>query len=438
MITNIYQYKNRALFHDGTLVRSPLGTEIGTLNSANWCDFTSAIGKVFVAAGYQSDNPVYVGDGPSFRITTAETDVGFKLRCAALVQHRGILYAGNVIDSDGSHVARLRWSAFGEPENFTPWGAGNYLNFQDVGDVDEAILRLFSFNNDLVIMKEHSIWIASGVASNEQGDISPANLRCVNTEYGLAGPKAAHRHAEKIVFLSNGGLMELYSDYSSKRVGTQFWQAIKDLPREKWVNACVEGDPSTETTYVGFPVYGSEIENWFVLNITGKWTRWNFTRNMSVCSVIEDNQGAWHTYFGDYSDGVYEMQPDLRVDFAVADAILATYETGWIDLGRTTLLRSLEFLARAEGKHEIYIDVYHDMSMDPFETKTLSLDAGDTIFGTKLDGDMKTATYTNFYPYIVDLSGHCRRVKFKIRTINKYDRFAIQQMKVGIIPRSGI
>ena len=436
-------HKNRVVVHNTHGLVSSFGTEY-PMHDANFCDFTTALNRLYASAGLDSDNPVIVSDGPAWHIVTAETSAGFKLSCVTIANHKGIMYAGNTMEADGRKPARLRWSAFGEPENFSPYGAGSYLAFCDVGDVDEPILKIFSFQNDLVILKRKTVWVASGVASNEQGDITPGNLRCINTEFGVTNPKACAAHSDGVYMIADSGVWMINGNMQFKKIDKDFWQLIEGLPRDRWQTCALENDVANGILYLGFPTFGHQNEFYLIRNPTGKWTRWTFPKNMSCVRAVVDNVGVYHLYFGDYDDGVSEVVANLRTDFGAEIAIASTYETEWIDLQKSTLLRSLEVMIRQEGSHTMYVDVYHDLSQTPHETVIISESAGDPTLGTMqtptpLTGPTaQTAQYASFYALAAPLNGHARRVKFKFRTADQFDRFNILQVKVGYIPRSGI
>jgi len=428
-ITNFAKFNGKTYAHNGVDVIAVDGNAITNLIKSSWCDFAEMFTRLFVAPG--KENEVWVIEGTTARVTTAKTSASAILKANCVVNHRGLMFAGNIREADGDHVARIRWSDFEDPENFTPWGVGNYQAFQDVGDLGEPIIRLVSFQNDLYIFKENSVWLASGIASDQVG---PETLRNINATDGLVGHNAIAQDERVIKFVSGGSIYEV-ADYNFKPVYNNIFQALRWRSRSLWSSISMAHDEANDRIYLLLPRYNPQNEECYVRG--GKeWTAWKWKRNMSVVKCLP---GENQPYFGDYWNGVYTLDPNKRADFVTNEPINPVYDTNWIDLGgRSNSIRSLQLVTRSEGDFTMTVEVFHDLNMVAYQTITKVLNSDDAVTDVAVTDVDSTANYDNYIPHFLDLSGNAKKIRIRISCNGLYNRFRIHEIKLGFIPRGGI
>lgn len=435
-ILNLQMSRGVLYAFNGTEIRTGMGRKGEPFVASPWADMVAEFNRLFVAAG--PDNPVRVIDlDLSSRNTTATVDdQGYLLRAGCMASHKGVMYAGNVPETDGAHVSRLRWSAFGEPENFTPFGVGNYQAFQDVGDPLEPIVRLVSAGNDLYIFKRHSVWLVSGVGADYVG---PETIFCVSTQVGLVGPNAVTTDGQMIKFISDGGVYAI-NERSIKRIYENVWQQMDWRPREHWSVCSITEDFSNGRVYILMPTDNKENTEVLVKSEYNKWSKWSWGRNMTIVKAIP---GQPEAYFGDAWDGVYTVDAAKRTDFAQNELINSTWDSGWLQLDkkqRRCLLRTIELMLRQEGEFFLKVELFKDMNMVADDVKCFMMNGKDRAVtdGAITDSD-STASFDNYYQHFLDVTGSAYAVRIRISVYPEINnRFKILQVKLGYIATGGI
>jgi len=430
-IRNFAKFNSKVYAFADTKVITSDGTAISGLTKHDWCDFAELFSKLFVTPGKEND--MWVIEGTTARLTTAKTSASAIVKADCCVNHRGLLFVGNLREVDGDHVARIRWSKTGEPENFTPWGAGNYQSFQDVGDLNEPIIRLISFQNDLYIFKQNSIWLASGIASDQVG---PETLRNINSTYGLVGPNAITQDERMIKFLSIGAIVAIQGAYNFKQIYQGMYQNLDWRDRSLWGSISITQDIANDRFLMLLPRYNLQNEECYVKGQGDQWTAWKWRRDMSVVKYLP---GEKQPHFGDYWNGVYTFDSTKRADFVTNESIDPVFDTSHYDLGgRSNSIRSLQLVTRSEGDYNLTVDVYHDLNLSPHETLTRELNSEDAITDEAVTDVDSTANFDNYIPHFLDLDGNAKKIRLKISATGLYNRFKIHEIKLGYIPRGGI
>lgn len=441
-VVNFTNYGLHAIAHMGGKIVSNKGKEydLGGV-TASWGDFAEANGVLFCTPDYDGGKPVQVKvGGLPMRDTTAKTSPDRVLHAGVLAEHSGVLFAARVSEEDGMHLSRLRWSAFAEPENFEPFGAGNFQNFEDIGNPDDEIVRLVSFGSNLVIFKKRSVWVAYGLS---QTQISPEYIRQVSNDFGLVGPNALVKTDRSIVFLSAQGL----AVYDGETFNTASGFTADIQPHVEWrdkkllEHACLDRDPTTDTYYLLLPRYKKRNEDCFVFS-NGAWTRWEFGKPISTIRTVKLSTGEFYTRIGDYDGGLYEFKRDARTDVLPTRTIFnPKYQTDWIDFGdkRKKLMRSLELVLRLEGDFPLKVEVYYDYSLVPHSTHVITnKDGQPTLDNSQLDIDAATVDRRMYIHHFIDLDASAVCVRFRFIAEGENNRFRIYRATVGYITRGGV
>jgi hypothetical protein len=435
-ILNLQKSRGVLYAFNGTKLLTAEGQKGDAFTSSTWADLEASFNRLFVATG--SSNIVRVIDlDLTSRDTTATVDLyGYKLRAGCMTMHKGLMYAGNIPETDGEHVSRLRWSAFGEPENFTPFGAGNYQSFQDVGDPLDPIVRLVSVGNDLYIFKRNSVWMASGVASDFVG---PETIYSISTQVGLVGANAVTTDGQMVKFISDGGIYALVNR-TVKKIYDDVWQQFDWRPREHWGACSITEDFANDRVYSVMPTENKTDTEVYVKSEYDRWSKWTWTRNMTLVKAISGQADA---YFGDEWDGVYTPDETKRADFSSNDRIDSTWDTGWVQPSKQQmrcLLRSIEFMVRQEGEFYLKIEVFKDMNMVAEDVKYIQLNGKDVVVTDRAVTDSSsTASYDNYYHHFVDITSSAYAVRIRVSTYAQANnRFKILQTKLGYIERGGV
>lgn len=420
--TNSCKYENRILHStSGTLYQDGVSLLSG-MQASEWCDFTEANELLFIAPSFEAEELIRVYDGATLRVSDAKVSETMGLQAGIICNYKGVLFAAKIKEVDGLHANRIRWSAFGEPENFSPWGQDNYQNYEDIGDADDPIVRLYPYQNNLIVFKQKSIWLVSGI-SGVNGFTGPEMIREINHEFGLVGPNALTADESKLMFVGDPGFWCLSGEYF-KQLDTMIYHHLKALPRQLWRTVSVSHDHRTSRTFVLLPSFGDVNENCYVCTQDKYWSRWQFSSPMRLITVI-DNE----IYLGGEGGNIYkEGGTETRT---------AVIDSGWINLGYdgVKLLRSAEMRIGVAGDFDMTLETFYDFSNMAFQT----LQFKQNDFYPVLDSsnlDMTSATSDKEYviPVFKDLQGQCKQIRFRITgTFLKFF-----QLKIGFIKGTGI
>lgn len=436
MIQNIQKSRGVLYAFNGEKLMNSEGQVGDSYNTASWADLVASFNRLFIAAGTGNITRMIDLDGTSRNLTAVVDSSNYPLKAGCIESHRGVFFAGNVPETDGEHLSRLRWSKFGEPENFSPFGPANYQAFQDVGDPMEPIIRLLSVGNNLYIFKRNSIWMAYGASSDFVG---PEQIRAITTQVGLVGSNALSSDGSMVKFVSDGGFYSI-TEETVKEIYKELRQQITWRDKAIFGICAAANDLSNGRMYFLIPKESSEDTEIFVKSEFSKWSKYSWgSRNMSLVKTIPGENAA---FFGDFWDGVYTFDDTKRSDFSGEEIITSVWDTGWFAPDKMrVLVRSLELLLRQEGKFAIKVECFKDMNLVPEDTRYLILDQKDPMSSTDIavtDRD-STASYDDYFPFFMDLSGNAYVVRFRFSLMNQvHSRFKIFQAKLGYIPRGGI
>jgi hypothetical protein len=440
MITNFAHFRKIVFAHDGKEIISNYGVEIpaSRLLPADTCSFAAVNNRLMIAAG--NTNKVWTTDVLTHRETTATTSAGFVLQAKCLANHRGILYAGNLVEADGAHKNRIRWSAFGEPENFTPWGASNYQNFEDVGDPEEEIVAMASWGNNLYIFKEDTIWVAIGIATDFVG---PEIMKQINSRFGLVGANAVCTYHDGVRFLSEGGIY-LIKDLNFQSVYPELWPYLSERDKSYWYRASMDIFPETDELVLLVPGDNEFKNDCFVRSSTKQWGQWSWpSRSMTVVKAVVNSEGTPLLMFGDEWDGVYRFDKNKRNDFETEEWLESAWDTGWTSLLNKTeakkkLARSIEPIIRQEGDFLMQVEVYFDMNLVPSQTKWLTMKSDAIVTDAGVTDRSSTASYDNYIQHFLDINGSAKWIRIVFKTPGDNNRFKLLSAAIGCIEKGGI
>ena len=408
-----------------------------------FCDFAEMNGELFFCPNYDANTSPYiikfVGGTTLFeaRKTTATTGVDQPLLAGVLVNHRGVMFCARIRDENsGLELAgnRIRWSAFAEPENFDPWGTTDnpsWLNYEDLGEPSDPIVRMVSFKNDLFIFKRQSIWLVSGFADLGYG-IAPDVVREINHELGLTGPYAISWDEEKIVFISEMGIFK-FDGQSFRKMDDTIWEYFRDIPRNCLWAACVNNEDDMQRYHILIPRHGQHIEDDFVLCEDGRWSRWEYGFVPVFQRTDTDDYSKYSTFIGTNDGRIFQRGES-------EEAVETVWASDWINLGHNGMkqVRSLELLIAATGDFPLTIEVTTEFGARIIQSTTIKeIEAQYRVLdSTAITDDVQiTMDRENFFPWIVDLSlGSCRRMKVKVSGI----LLTIQELKIGYLKGTGI
>jgi hypothetical protein len=94
--------------------------------------------------------------GVAFNDNLAAPAGGNMPRATRLTTHLAYMWVANTNESATAFVNRLRWS---HPGRYEDWRS---FDFIDVGDAKEGINDIYSYREQLIIVKERSVWILTG------------------------------------------------------------------------------------------------------------------------------------------------------------------------------------------------------------------------------------------------------------------------------------
>ncbi len=220
--------------------------------------------------------------------------------------------------SQENRKARVWWSKPGLPDAVPP------LNFNDVGDGDEAVLRVIELRDQLFIIKENSVWIVSGsygrYSFNRLDDTmvpAGADTFCVVSGqiYGLA--------TQGVVTISPTGVglvgLPLAPDFEDllQSLGLASNNPISLTRRLAW-GAAYETDHLYLLGLPGGPQDATCRNVWVFSTLAKAWMRWPLAY---TCAASEQKTDA--LLFGD------ALEPSIRYEFPRQyDKALAAEITG--------------------------------------------------------------------------------------------------------------
>lgn len=406
-----------------------------TKKTQTYGDMTEANGYLFIAPDWDGASEVMQVIEPTthtIRDTTAVVDeVNTKLKPGLIENHKGVMFAARITESDGFHPTRIRWSDFATPENFSPWGAGNFQSFEDVGEPYDEIIRIVSLGNDLIIFKQRSIWVASGTQSDI---VAPEYIRQLSDSHCLVGPQALAKTPDGIVFLTLGGIY-LFNGSTFKEIGKEIWQYLGDRIQTYWGSAALGYDTVNKNLYVAVPDAHNYNEDCFVKTDRG-WTRFVWPLRPTCFRMYDEEliigmseHGTYHQIYNDVHD---------HVQTGTTAAIAGVWATDWLDLRypmREKLMRTVELTmsiqsALPEEGITLTVENFYDYGTVAKESNTLDMSASNCrgIY----DGDRLTGI-----KWFFDIDGSCRKVRFVFSGTGMNVLFEIMEVSCSFIPRGG-
>ena len=460
-VRSVYRYNNHLFvfytdssggylrYFDHNNIPQPITGFPDPVTASFMCDFSEFNGLLFVCPNYDANSVVYVisydSDLKTYsaRTTTATTGQDQKLQAGLMIKHRDVMFAARIRDTaSGMTLAanRVRWSAFDEPENFDPWGTeGNpsWMNYVDLGENNDPIMRMVSFKNDLFVFKQKSTWLISGFADFGAG-LAPEVVREINHELGITGPYAVSWDEEKIVFISEMGIFKFNGQYFTKMDG-DIWEYFRDIPRNCLWHACVNNEDDMDRYHILLPRNGQTIDDDFVLCEDGRWSRWEFPAPVTFMKTDVDESQKYYTVLGTSTGVLMGRGEDFNIDVD-PEMVQVTWASDWITLGYAGMKqpRSLELLIAARGDFPLTVEVTTEFGTQVVQTTTIKqLESAYPVLDSTAITDSTPVTMDrdNFFPWIIDLMlGSCRRVKFKISG----PLLTIHEAKIGYRKGTGI
>jgi len=304
--------------------------------------------------------------------TTGTYDGANKVKAGVVCEHRGILFCARMKEGATQYLHRIRWSNYGDAQDFDPSGDGSYDSYEDIGDDTDPIVNLVSLGNELIILKRRSIWVASGIASDV---VAPEYVRQLSAEYGLVGPRAVTRYHNGIIFLSDVGL--IYTDgHTFRNMDEDLWRWIRPTSTltDNWRDQYVLWHERLRTLFVY-----DENTGVMYARTNGEWNAWIYGAPAALIRAFDLLGDVYFvtTTYGFLKLGRTPGTSALDVNGATTYNIAPILDIGWQDFGaasRKKLFRSV-YVNRATSSpadHGMYtVTTYRDLTASDTSTDYL-------------------------------------------------------------------
>jgi hypothetical protein len=281
-------YSSGGTTYRGWVVDS--SSDYGPFQGSQYCDIVKMGSQVFFAPNFDGEEILrFANDGaPPFHPTTARTSDTDVLQCGLIEDNSGVLFAARTKEDGVFYPTRIRWSAFGEPQNFEPFDTGNFQNYEDIGTDDDEIMRIVAVGGDLFILKQKSIWIASGLTAG--GFVGPEFIKEIFKNIGVIAPKAVCKTANGFFFVSKDGLYS-YTGGKLKKEDLPLWLQLGEFVGKGYdTDIVLEYNEKNKELWLIVPTNGNigpvqeghaaastePFTPIYVRNDTGQWAKWAF------------------------------------------------------------------------------------------------------------------------------------------------------------------
>lgn len=259
----------------------------------------STTGNLFTTSSNHNlvvGDKVYINDNPgatpvefsgSYVVQTTPSSTTFTLKSVTVVVNQpgifGVVLNGSTISDNNTSPNRLAFSKVSQPE------AVPIANFLDVGSKDKAIMRILALRDNLFVLKEDGIFIATGSSAAD------FNVRLLDNSAILIAPDSAVVLNNLIYALTTQGVVSI-SESGVSIVSRQIEDQIKKVTTSNF-----------NYRYTSFGV-GYESDRSYILwlpelktdtfakqcyrynSITNTWTRWTVPATCGLVNQLGDDK----------------------------------------------------------------------------------------------------------------------------------------------------
>jgi hypothetical protein len=331
------------------------------------------------------------------------------------IHDKHLVVAGSSTEPNGIH-----YSGTNDIDDFSSTGSGTII-------LDDQVVGLRSFREDLIIFCRNSIWKLSNINNSSTIAVEP-----ITKNIGCLDGRSIQEIGGDLVFLAPDGIRTLagtvrIGDVELGTVSRAIQPVMKDIADNIGtynVSSIVIRDKSQYRLYYGSSSTGDSSEGiigTLKTNAQGFTEfQWSETKGIDASAAVTsgfNSSGVEKHYHGDYAGKVYNHDTgDNLINASGADAnIVAEYQTPDLDYGDLGTLKTLKYVkisATPEGTVSTKLRIrynYDDSDSPQPSDYTLSVDKpslfGTAAFGTSA-GHVFGAASDPITRQVVEGSGH--------------------------------
>ena len=331
------------------------------------------------------------------------------------IHDKHLVVAGSSTEPNGIH-----YSGTNDIDDFSSTGSGTII-------LDDQVIGLRSFREDLIIFCRNSIWKLSNINNSSTIAVEP-----ITKNIGCLDGRSIQEIGGDLVFLAPDGIRTLagtvrIGDVELGTVSRAIQPVMKDIADNIGtynVSSIVIRDKSQYRLYYGSSSTGDSSEGiigTLKTNAQGYTEfQWSETQGIDASAAVTsgfNSSGVEKHYHGDYAGKVYNHDTgDNLINASGADAnIVAEYQTPDLDYGDLGTLKTLKYVkisATPEGTVSTKLRIrynYDDPDSPQPSDYTLSIDKpslfGTAVFGTSA-GHVFGAASDPITRQVVEGSGH--------------------------------
>jgi len=307
------------------------------------------------------------------------------------IHDKHLVVAGSSTEPNGIH-----YSGTNDIDDFSSTGSGTII-------LDDQVVGLRSFREDLIIFCRNSIWKLSNINNSSTIAVEP-----ITKNIGCLDGRSIQEIGGDLVFLAPDGIRTLagtvrIGDVELGTVSRAIQPVMKDIADNIGtynVSSIVIRDKSQYRLYYGSSSTGDSSEGiigTLKTNAQGFTEfQWSETKGIDASAAVTsgfNSSGVEKHYHGDYAGKVYNHDTgDNLINASGADAnIVAEYQTPDLDYGDLGTLKTLKYVkisATPEGTVSTKLRIrynYDDSDSPQPSDYTLSVDKP-SLFGTAAFG----------------------------------------------------
>ena len=307
------------------------------------------------------------------------------------IHDKHLVVAGSSTEPNGIH-----YSGTNDIDDFSSTGSGTII-------LDDQVVGLRSFREDLIIFCRNSIWKLSNINNSSTIAVEP-----ITKNIGCLDGRSIQEIGGDLVFLAPDGIRTLagtvrIGDVELGTVSRAIQPVMKDIADNIGtynVSSIVIRDKSQYRLYYGSSSTGDSSEGiigTLKTNAQGYTEfQWSETQGIDASAAVTsgfNSSGVEKHYHGDYAGKVYNHDTgDNLINASGADAnIVAEYQTPDLDYGDLGTLKTLKYVkisATPEGTVSTKLRIrynYDDSDSPQPSDYTLSVDKP-SLFGTAAFG----------------------------------------------------
>ena len=307
------------------------------------------------------------------------------------IHDKHLVVAGSSTEPNGIH-----YSGTNDIDDFSSTGSGTII-------LDDQVIGLRSFREDLIIFCRNSIWKLSNINNSSTIAVEP-----ITKNIGCLDGRSIQEIGGDLVFLAPDGIRTLagtvrIGDVELGTVSRAIQPVMKDIADNIGtynVSSIVIRDKSQYRLYYGSSSTGDSSEGiigTLKTNAQGVTEfQWSETQGIDASAAVTsgfNSSGVEKHYHGDYAGKVYNHDTgDNLINASGADAnIVAEYQTPDLDYGDLGTLKTLKYVkisATPEGTVSTKLRIrynYDDSNSPQPSDYTLSVDKP-SLFGTAAFG----------------------------------------------------